>query len=97
MDMLTNSGLKIAGLLIFFLLGYIWFGEKGYQDLRQLCARKDQLIAENEALMKANSELYKKMQRAKEDPKYIEDIARRELGMIGKDEIVFKIIKKAEQ
>ena len=40
-----------------------------------------------------NLSLYREIDRLKHDPKYIEDVVRRELGLIGKDEVIFKLKK----
>ncbi len=45
-------------------------------------------------LQKRNQALYRNIQRLKDDPEYIEDIARTELGMVGKDELVYQFRKK---
>ena len=43
-----------------------------------------------ENLAKENLILYSEIERLKNDSKYIENIARQELGMIGKDEVILK-------
>ena len=59
------------------------------QDLvSKVCV--DTLKAENARLEKENIALYRTINRLKDDPTYIEHIARKELLMIGNDEIVFK-------
>ena len=45
---------------------------------------------QNTELQRQNIELSRRVKRLKEDPEYIENIARQELKMIGEDEIVFK-------
>jgi cell division protein FtsB len=45
-------------------------------------------------LEKKNRALYGNIQRLKNDPEYIENIARTELGMVGKDELVYQFRKK---
>jgi len=49
---------------------------------------------QNTELQRQNIELSRKVKRLKEDPEYIENIARQELKMIGKDEVVFKFQQK---
>ena len=43
-----------------------------------------------------NLSLYREIDRLKHDSKYIEDVVRQELGLIGKDEVVFKLKKNGE-
>ena len=40
--------------------------------------------------------MYTEIERLKHDPEYIENVARRELGMIGKNEVIFKVEKKTD-
>ena len=48
------------------------------------------LLQENEKLKQDNLSLYRTIERLKNDPEYIESIARKELGMIKKDEVILK-------
>ncbi|MGM0453908.1 MAG: FtsB family cell division protein [Thermodesulfobacteriota bacterium] len=86
--------LKVAFYGIVFLLclylGQIVFGNQGFFDLRQLQRELATLKKENAKLEKKNQALYRTVQRLKNDPEYIEHIARQELQMIGEDEVVFK-------
>ena len=82
--------LSIAGLLLFSLLFFIAFGEYGYIDLTVLKTERDQLVEKNELLTKENISLSVEIDRLKNDPKYIENIARQELGMVAEDELILK-------
>ncbi len=82
-----------TGLFLFSFLLLIIFGDKGYIDLCDFENRRDNLIYKNSALEVENSDLYRSIDRSRNDPVYIENIARQELGMIGKDEIIFKLKK----
>ena len=82
--------LSLAILVIFSTLLLIVFGDNGLADFRQLAKRNDALAQENEKLARENMRLYHQIERLKHDPIYIESVARQELGMIGKDEIILK-------
>ena len=82
--------LSIAGVLLFSLLLFIIFGEHGYVDLTVLKTERDQLIEKNELLTHENISLSIEIDRLKNDPKYIENIARQELGMVAEDELILK-------
>jgi cell division protein FtsB len=82
--------LSIAGVLLFSLLFFIIFGEHGYVDLTVLKTERDQLIEKNELLTHENISLSIEIDRLKNDPKYIENIARQELGMVAEDELILK-------
>lgn len=82
--------LSIAGLLLFLLLFFIIFGEHGFIDLNILKTERNQLVEKNEQLTHENISLSIGIDRLKHDPKYIENIARQELGMVGEDELILK-------
>ena len=82
--------LSLTILVIFSTLLLIVFGDNGVVDLNQLITRHDALVQENENLARENIRLYHQIERLKHDPDYIESVARQELGMIGKDEIILK-------
>ena len=69
----------------------IIFGDNGITDLRLLQTKRDRLIEKNETLARENVQLYHQIERLKNDPDYIENIARQEFGMIGKDEVILKL------
>ena len=83
--------LSFALIVIFSILLLIIFGDNGIADLRLLQTKRDHLIEKNEALARENVQLYHQIERLKNDPDYIESIARRELGMIGKVEVILKL------
>lgn len=75
-------------MMLTFLLA-ITFGDKGLADLNLKENEKQRLVEENASLARENLVLYRRIQRLKHDPKFIENVARQELGMIGKDEVIF--------
>ncbi len=77
-------------LVLFSMLLLIAFGDNGIVDLHFLRKERDRLLEKNENLAKENLILYSEIERLKNDSKYIENIARQELGMIGKDEVILK-------
>jgi len=76
------------------MLFFIVFGENGLVDLNRLKAERDGLLKKNAELSRKNLSLYHEIERLKNDPKYIEDVARQELGVIGKDEVILKVKKQ---
>ena len=81
----------IVGL--FSLLLFVVIGENGLADLNVLKRERDSLLKDNAELTQENLSLCREIERLKYDPKYIENVARRDLGMIGKDEIIFSLKK----
>jgi cell division protein FtsB len=76
------------------MLLFIVFGENGLTDLYKLKMEKDNLLKKNDELKKENLSLYREIERLKNDTGYVEDVARKELGVIGKDEVIIKIKPK---
>ncbi len=81
-------------LAIFSLLLFIIFGENGLADLHLLKTERNVLLKQNAELAKKNLDLYREIERLKSDPKYLESVARKELGVVGKDELIFKLRDK---
>ncbi len=77
----------IVSIIVFIIF---FFGKNGFIDLLRLNKQQSNLIQRNIELEKENRSLKKLILRAKTDPKFIENVARQELGMIGQDEIIFK-------
>lgn len=79
----------ITCLALFGLLLVVVFGDNGWLELSRMRATHARLIRENENLVRLNLQTVRTIDRLQNDPKYIENIARRELGMIRGDELVF--------
>ena len=94
MNLKQNILLSFAILALFSLSVLIIFGDKGLADLNLLKKSRDGLTEQNEALTQENISLYRSIERLKSDPVFIENVAREELGVIGKNEIIFKVIQK---
>ena len=92
-----NILLSISVLLLLALFFFIIVSEQGLADLRFLKKERDRLVEENKKLTRENQAISVEIDRLKHDPAYIESIARHELGMIGKDEIILKPQSSAGQ
>jgi cell division protein FtsB len=84
----------LAIVTMFLMLLFIVFGENGLTDLHKLKMEKDNLSKKNEELKKENLSLYREIERLKNDPSYVEDVARKELGVIGENEVIIKVKPK---
>jgi cell division protein FtsB len=92
-----NILLSITVLLLIGLFFFIIVSEQGLADLRFLTKERDRLAEENQRLTRENLSIGTEIDRLKNDPEYIENIARQELGMIGADEIILKPQNPREQ
>lgn len=82
--------MSLAVLVIIAMAAFIVFGDNGVLDLQRLRSKNQRLVEANEALARENLMLHRQIQRLKNDHAYIENIARRELGMIKADEVILK-------
>ena len=73
-----NILIPAAVFLLVSLLFFIFFSEHG------LMAEKNELLSRESITMSSE------IDRLQHDPKYIESIARQELGMVGQDELILK-------
>jgi len=80
-----------AILGLFLLLMFTLFGENGFVDLNRLKAERDTIIKKNTELIQENLSLSREIERLKNDPEYVENVARKELGVIGKGEVVITV------
>lgn len=77
----------IVGLFVFLLV--IVFGDKGLADLHLVRLERDRLLGKNHALLRENLARFSEKERLENDPRYIEHVARSELGFVAADELIF--------
>jgi len=82
-----------ALILLFGLFLLVIYGDNGFFDLKRLHIEKEAMAAKNVEIEAENLKLYRKIKRLKHDPTYVEKVARQDLGMTGKDEMIFKFKK----
>ncbi len=80
----------IFGAVIFFITLFTVFGDKGLIDVYRIKKDRNNISKYNSALKKENAGLEIKIALLKKDPRYIAEIAKKELGMIRKDEVVYR-------
>jgi cell division protein FtsB len=81
---------SIAIILIAALFFFIIVSEHGLVDLVFLKQEREKLVKKSERLNQKNLSISIEIDRLKHDPEYIENVARKELGMIGEDEVILK-------
>jgi cell division protein FtsB len=90
---MTNKHTVFIGLSALFLLGllvYSIFRDYGYNHLSDVRLKLNNLIQANAQIGRENYKFRVEIERLKTDPVYIESIARHELGMVKKDELILK-------
>ncbi len=81
--------MMISFLSAVFLLSTSLLGDKSLFQLHRMEKAREWWVRENAALAKENQGLLEKIKAARHDPFVVEKIAREELGMVRKDEIVY--------
>jgi len=76
----------LVGLGLIFL---VFNGYHEFQKMQQLVQKRETLIHTNQDLNWRNEEMYREISRLKQDPIYLEEIARKEFGLVKPDEIIF--------
>jgi len=79
----------LSSLLVAFAL-FTAFGERGVFHLWRLRGEKGQLDEKNYALQKENDALRERIDRIRHDDRFLEKLAREELGLIRPGEIVYR-------
>ena len=87
--------LVIGGIALLALL-FAFIGEVGIISTLNLYGKQKQLAAENARLREENERLRKEVENLRSNPSYIEEIARCELGLMGKKEIVIPLDRKED-
>ena len=82
--------LSLVALVLLNILLVIIFGDRGLVEVNQLKDERDHLMRDNHDLKEKNTALRREIERLKSDPAYIEHVARQELGMIGRDEVIVR-------
>lgn len=77
-----------AAVLLLVLMLFTVFGDNGLVALSRMRSREHAMAGKNETLARENVDLYRIIGRLKHDPHYIEHVARHELGMVGKDDLI---------
>lgn len=92
--MKKTEGFKKKYLLLAFIpaiAAFAVFGDKGLLDVYGLKKELNGILSYNSTLEAENKSIEEKINLLKTDRRYIGYIARKELGMIGKNEVVYRI------
>jgi len=77
----------VAGLLFVCMS----FGQNGLFDLFNMQAEKQENVITLKDLRAKNRLLASEIRRLREDPKYFESVARKELGLVRENEIIYRV------
>ena len=84
------------GILLVALIGapVLIFSPEGLPRLRGLEREQQSVADENKSLEREIDELHGRVDRLRDDPRAVEEIARDDLGMVRQSEVVFQFAKK---
>jgi cell division protein FtsB len=69
---------------------YMMYSGYGWRALQQKQAARDEAKAVNEEILRQNQDILRTIDRLKHDPAYVERVARKDFGMVGKDELIYQ-------
>ena len=88
---MKKKRILILILISLFILGSLtFFGEKGIFNLFRVRKEVARIKEKNTKLEEENQKLREEVKRLQTDRRYIEEIARRELGMVKEGEIIYR-------
>lgn len=86
----NNKGyFYLLAVFIIFMLFLTVFSDKGLIKIYHLSKERDSILAKNVLTGKENEDLKNEINRLKTDKRYIEEIARKELGMVRTSDIIY--------
>ncbi len=78
------------GILVLVILGVAVWGDKGILCALRAKQQKEDLLHQVQALEAVNQELRREIENLKANPRFLEGIARKELGMVKEDELIYQ-------
>jgi len=78
-------------LVAVLLFAWMSFGQSGLFDLFNMQKEKQENVITLKDLRAKNRLLASEIRRLKEDPKYFESVARKQLGMVRENEIIYRV------
>lgn len=85
-----DKKLLLAAAVLVAVAAFAVFGDNGLLDVYKMRKERDGIIAYNTALEAENKGLEEQIALLKTDKRYIGRIARKELGMLGKNEMIYR-------
>jgi len=78
-------------LFVFLIMGLLtFFGERGILHFFRLKRELTRIREENQRVEEENQKLREEVKRLQQEKRYIEEIARKELGMVKEGEVIYQ-------
>lgn len=94
MNRMVKISLLCLVLLLCLLASWLAFGDRGLIYVYRKDKEREEYLAKIEELKKANQELLEEIDRLKNDKDYIEETARKELGMVRDGEVIYMFTRE---
>ncbi len=92
----TRSVVMITLALVLVLFLLVFFSHRGIFQIYRLKQESTRLDEENQKLAEENARLARTIDRLRNDPEMIQDLIRRELNFVKKNEIIIQLPPKEE-
>jgi len=86
--------LLITLLFLGLIIAWLGFGERGFIHLYRMEKERQAYLDRIRLLENENEELLEQIKQLRTDKEYIESVARRELGLVKDNEIIFRFSKE---
>lgn len=88
----------LYSVLIVTVVG-VWsiFGPYGALKYYGVANELNEILAQNEQLRESNTALRQEINKLKKDPIYLEEVARRQFGLIKKNEVIYEFPEKKKR
>jgi cell division protein FtsB len=80
----------IPAVIVLFILFFTVFGERGLLSIYHLNRERKDMDIRMEALKADNDRLRREIEALKTDRRYLESIARKDFGLVRKNEIIYQ-------
>lgn len=89
--------LKFSFITLLFLalvVAWLGFGERGFIHLYRMEKERQAYLTKIRNLEKQNQQLLEQINQLRTDKDYLESVARRELGLVKENEIIYKVSRE---
>lgn len=89
-----RRNLALFLLVVFVITMFTLFGDNGFVDVYRLNKDKKTIEESNKLLAEENKKIKNEITRLESDDRYIAEIAKKDLGMVGTEEVIYIIEDK---
>jgi len=86
-----------ALLFLGLVVAWLGFGERGFIHLYRMDRERQTYLEKINKLERENRELLDEIQRLRSDREYVENLGRREMGLVKEDELMYRFGTKKEK